>query len=67
MKTPSESQLIYYRSRYPAGTRIQLDADLDDPQPIRAGTTGTIIAIDDMAQAVMKWDNGIMGAAYPLS
>lgn len=58
MKTPSESQLIYYRSRYPAGTRIQLDADLDDPQPILAGTKGTIIAIDDMAQAVMKWDNG---------
>lgn len=58
MKIPSESELRYYRCRYPSGTRIQLDADMDDPQPIPAGTKGTIIAIDDMAQAVMKWDNG---------
>lgn len=58
MKIPSESELRYYRSRYPAGTRIQLDRDMDDPQPILAGTKGTILAVDDMAQAVMKWDNG---------
>lgn len=58
MKILSESELRYYRCRYPSGTRIQLDADMDDPQPIPAGTKGTIIAIDDMAQAVMKWDNG---------
>lgn len=43
----------YYRRRYPSGTRIQLDKDMDDPQP-----KGTIIDIDDMGQAVMKWDNG---------
>ena len=48
----------YYRRLYPAGTRIQLDADMDDPQPVLAGTKGTIISVDDMAQAVMKWDNG---------
>lgn len=57
-RIPSESKLRHYRCRYPAGTRIQLDADMDDPQPISAGTKGTIIAIDDMAQALMKWDNG---------
>lgn len=57
-RIPSESELRYYRCRYPSGTRIQLDADMDDPQPVPAGTKGTIIAIDDMAQVVMKWDNG---------
>lgn len=58
MRIPSDSMIEYYRKRYPAGTRIQLDADMDDPQPVPAGTKGTIIAIDDMAQAIMKWDNG---------
>ncbi len=58
MRIPSEKEIEYYRNKYPKGTRIQLDADMDDPQPILAGTKGTIIAIDDMAQAVMKWDNG---------
>ncbi|WP_173386659.1 DUF4314 domain-containing protein [Ruminococcus flavefaciens] len=58
MRIPSEKEIEYYRRKYPAGTRIQLDADMDDPQPILAGTKGTIITIDDMAQAVMKWDNG---------
>ena len=32
---------------------------MDDPQPVLAGTKGTILAIDDMAQAVMKWDNSL--------
>ena len=50
--------LKYYLRKYPSGTRIQLDADMDDPQPILAGTKGTIIDIDDMGQALMKWDNG---------
>lgn len=58
MRIPSEKEIEYYRRKYPEGTRIQLDADMDDPQPILAGTKGTIIEIDDMAQAVMKWDNG---------
>lgn len=57
-RIPSKSELRYYRCCYPAGTRIQLDADMDDPKPISAGTKGTILAIDDMAQAVMRWDNG---------
>lgn len=42
-RIPSESKLRHYRCRYPAGTRIQLDADMDDPQPISAGTKGTIM------------------------
>ena len=57
-RIPSKSELRYYCCCYPSGTRIQLDADMDDPQPVLAGTKGTILAIDDMAQAVMRWDNG---------
>lgn len=49
MRIPSEKEIEYYRKKYPKGTRIQLDADMDDPQPILAGTKETIIAIDDMA------------------
>lgn len=29
-RIPSESELWYYRCRYPSGTRIQLDVDMDD-------------------------------------
>lgn len=58
MKIPKNKEVEYYRSLYPFGTRIQLDADMDDPHPVPVGTKGTIIAIDDMAQAIMKWDNG---------
>ena len=43
MRMPSEREIEYYRRKYPEGTRIQLDADMDDPQPILAGTKGTIL------------------------
>lgn len=45
-RIPSKSELRHYRCCYPSGTRIQLDADMDDPQPVLAGTKGTILAID---------------------
>lgn len=57
-RIPSKSELRYYRCRYPAGTRIQLDADMDDPQPVLAETKGTVTAVDDMCQLQVRWDNG---------
>ena len=30
----------------------------NDPQPIPSGTMGTVVAVDDMGQLIMKWDNG---------
>ena len=57
-RTYTKEFIRHLCEQYPEGTRIQLDADMDDPQPILAGTEGTILMIDDMAQAVMKWDNG---------
>ena len=46
------------KARYPKGTRICLDNMGNDPQPIPSGTKGTVIAVDDAGQLLMKWDNG---------
>lgn len=46
------------KERYPKGTRICLDSMGNDPQPIPSGTKGTVIAVDDAGQLLMKWDNG---------
>ena len=46
------------KERYPKGTRICLDSMETDPQPIPSGTKGTVIAVDDAGQLLMKWDNG---------
>ena len=46
------------KERYPKGTRICLDNMENDPHPIPSGTKGTVIAVDDAGQLLMKWDNG---------
>lgn len=65
MRIPSKSELRYYRSCYPVGTRIQLDKDMDDPQPVLAGTKGTVVCVDDIANIQVKWDNGRSLAIIP--
>ncbi len=45
------------RENYPMGTRIML-LEMNDPQAVPSGTKGTVIAVDDMANIHMKWDNG---------
>ena len=30
----------------------------NDPRPIPSGIKGTVIAVDDAGQLLMKWDNG---------
>lgn len=64
-KIPSKSELRYYRCCYPVGTRIQLDADMNDPQPVLAGTKGTVTEVDDMCQLQIIWDNGRSLAIIP--
>ncbi|WP_409969057.1 DUF4314 domain-containing protein [Bengtsoniella intestinalis] len=54
---PSREEVKYYKDTYPAGTRVRL-LSMSDPQAVPSGTMGTIIFVDDLAQAVMKWDNG---------
>ena len=46
------------KERSPKGTRLRLDSMENDPQPIPSGTKGTVIAVDDAGQLLMKWDNG---------
>jgi hypothetical protein len=58
MRIPSSKEIEYYRSRYPAGTRICCDCMSDDPRPIPPGTMGTVVGVDDMCSIMMKWDNG---------
>ena len=51
-------QVERIKKQYPAGTRICCDCMPDDPRPIEPGTLGTIVAVDDAGQVMMKWDNG---------
>ena len=46
------------KERSPKGTRLCLDSMENDPQTIPSGTKGTVIAVDDAGQLLMKWDNG---------
>ena len=46
------------KEKYPAGTRIRMVKDMDDKQPILAGTMGTVHFVDDVGSIHMKWDNG---------
>ncbi len=47
-----------YKEMYPPGTRILLIQMGNDPQPVEAGMRGTVQAVDDIGQLMMKWDNG---------
>ena len=56
MKYPSERTLEQIRRRYPAGCRVRL-VRMDDVQAPPVGTLGTVIAVDDMGDVLIKWDN----------
>lgn len=43
---------------YPPGTRIEMDHMNDPFAPIPNGTKGTVVAVDDIGQLIMAWDNG---------
>ena len=50
-------QLEALRSRYPAGTRVEL-LQMDDAQAPPTGTCGTVIGVDDTGSLLVNWDNG---------
>ena len=44
----------YAERNYPPGTRIRLLEMSDDPNPVPAGTCGTVLAVDDAGQLLMQ-------------
>jgi len=54
---PDKAIVDRVRAEYPPGTRIEL-LQMDDAQAPPPGTRGTVIAVDDTASLIVKWDNG---------
>lgn len=57
MSFPSRETVERVRREYPAGTRVIL-RKMDDPQAPPIGTLGTVLAVDDTASLIVRWDNG---------
>lgn len=54
---PTRQEVERIRSQYQAGMRIEL-IHMDDVQAPPAGTRGNIIAVDDVGDLIVAWDNG---------
>ena len=57
MKFPSKEKIEMLRKRYPAGTKIVLEA-MDDVQAPPVGTIGTVDGVDDEGSIMVTWQNG---------
>lgn len=57
MRMIRQNELDALRSRYPAGTRVEL-LQMDDVQAPPIGTKGTVAGIDDTGSLLVNWDNG---------
>ena len=57
MRFPNKEQIELIRKQYPVGTKVEL-LEMDDKQAPPVGTIGEVIAVDDIGQLVMKWQNG---------
>ncbi len=52
-----KNKLEEFRQMYSKGTRICLD-HMEDKFAVESGTCGTVQAVDDGGNILMKWDNG---------
>ena len=57
MRFPNKEKIKMLRREYPAGTKVELLA-MDDRHAPPVGTIGEVIAVDDIGQLVMRWQNG---------
>ena len=61
---PTRREVESVRARYKKGMRIEL-IHMDDIQAPLSGTKGTILAVDDAGQLVVRWDTGSSLSALP--
>ena len=57
MNLPSKERMAQIRAHFPPGNRVVLEF-MDDPFAPPVGTYGTVIAVDDLGDLIMQWDNG---------
>lgn len=53
-----DNKLQSIKNKYPIGSRVQMNKEMDDIQAIKTGEMGTIDFIDDEGQIHVRWDNG---------
>ena len=58
MRFPDKETVERVRREYPPGTKVEL-LEMADEQAPPVGTIGTVLAVDDCADLVMAWSNGI--------
>lgn len=52
-----KTRLIYIRSQYAPGTRVEL-AEMNDQQAPPSGTKGTVMFVDDIGTIHVHWGTG---------
>lgn len=53
----NEQKLEHIKECYTPGTRIKL-IRMEDKQAPAPGTCGTVVAVDDLGDILMNWDDG---------
>ena len=62
---PARETVARIRSRYPAGSRVELVSMNDPYTKLMPGDQGTVRAVDDIGTVFINWDKGSsLGAAY---
>jgi len=57
MGFPTREEVARVREQYPVGCRVVLER-MNDKQAPPIGTKGTVYGVDDIANVMVKWDNG---------
>lgn len=55
---PNRTAVELTKAAYPPGTRIELIQMKDPWAPVRPGTRGTVVRVDDAGTIHMSWDDG---------
>lgn len=54
----TKRKLEIIRSLYPAGTKVKCISMEDPYSPIRSGTIGEVLFVDDIGTIHVAWENG---------